>query len=172
MLVVVASGIVGRYIYAKVHKGLYGKQIALRDVHADLMALKQTFSDGLMEQPLIDAELDRYVSAPRAQSSLVASFVSSVLSGPRTRASRTAILRELKGHLAGPAASPPISRRQRRQSLKLADHHLRLFFAAVKKADRLAFFEHIFSMWHHLHMPLFVMLLITVVLHIVAVHLY
>ncbi len=170
MLIVVASGIAGRYIYAKLHKGLYGKQLALRDVHADLLALKRSLSEGVMETPVISAELGKYLSASAGSPSLLASFSTSLFSGARTRASRHAVLREIKAQLA--ESTPHATRSQRRQSLKVADQHLRLFFAAAKKAGRLAFFDHVFSLWHHLHFPLFVLLLLTVVIHIVAVHLY
>jgi hypothetical protein len=166
MLIVVASGIVGRYLYAKVHRGLYGRQAELRDVLADIMALKSSIGSNVSGHAGIEQELDRYLPKNGAPRSMAASLGSVAFSGSRMRFSRRRILNETKRTLSAG------SRRERRQHVKAIDKHLRLFFAAVKKAERLAFFESLFGMWHHLHMPLFVLLALTVVIHIVAVHLY
>ena len=170
MLVVVASGIVGRYLYAKIHKGLYGKQVEVRDVLSDIAALKHDLVERLDGRHNFNNELQRYVSKNgNATPSVLGSFRSAVLAGPRTRASRNRCKREAKKYLA---TRSDLSRRQRSQELKKLDQYLRIFFAAAKKAERLAFFERVFGMWHHLHMPLFILLALAVVIHIVAVHLY
>jgi len=172
MLTVVASGIVGRYLYAKIHKGLYGKQAELRDVLSDIMTLKQELGAELAGQSGIRQELERYTPKDGFTSpSFVASVVSAALAGVRARSSRRRIRREVKLLLSRPEQQRS-TRRQRRAKMREIDAHLRIFFAAVKKAQRLAFFERLFGMWHHLHMPLFVLLALTVVIHVVAVHLY
>ena len=40
------------------------------------------------------------------------------------------------------------------------------------KASQLGFWERMFSAWHVLHVPLFFLLLVSGVIHVVAVHLY
>jgi hypothetical protein len=64
------------------------------------------------------------------------------------------------------------SGRQRRAHMRAVEDHLMFYFAAAAKAARLAIFERLFALWHVLHMPLFILLALTVVIHIVAVHLY
>lgn len=172
MLIVVMSGIVGRYIYAKVHKGLYGRQLVLRDIHSDLINLKQGIYHGIADTDVVDAELQKYIPKQSRTSSVGLSLISSLLSAPRALSSQRRISRELKKQLGKSSDNGFSSRKQRRKALKAAEQQLRLFFAAVKKAERLAFFEKVFGMWHHLHVPLFVMLILTVALHVVAVHLY
>lgn len=173
MLIVVASGIVGRYLYAKVHKGLYGRQAEIRDVLADIMALKTGLGAAFSGDPAISGELERY--APKnmnAAQSLAAGFTSALLTGLRTRHSRRRVLRAVEGYLDQGANGRSITRRQRRAYLSEIDGHLKIYFAAVAKAQRFAFFERLFSLWHHLHVPLFTLLALTVTLHIIAVHLY
>jgi hypothetical protein len=172
MLTVVASGIVGRYLYDKVHKGLYGKQAQLRDVVADIAALKLELGAELSGQSGIGQELERYM--PRdafTPHSFASSVVSAALAGVRARSSRRRIRREMKRLLSKPEWQRR-TRRERRAKIHEVDGHLLIFFCAVKKAQRLAFFERLFGLWHHLHMPLFVLLALTVVIHVVAVHLY
>jgi hypothetical protein len=42
----------------------------------------------------------------------------------------------------------------------------------VRRVAGFAFYERLFGLWHVLHVPLFVMLLVTAVAHVVAVHRY
>jgi hypothetical protein len=42
MLVVAASGVVGRYLYGKIHLGLYGRKAAVQEMLADVKALKES----------------------------------------------------------------------------------------------------------------------------------
>lgn len=172
MLIVVTSGIVGRYLYAKVHKGLYGRQLALREVHADIIALKQNLCDAGPETARVDAELETFIREPQAHPSVLKALLSSLTAGFTQRSARRSILKMAKRDLADSPRNRNLSGRQRRQFIKDADNQLRLFFAAVRKAERFALFESLLGMWHHLHMPLFIMLFLTVVIHIIAVHLY
>jgi hypothetical protein len=43
---------------------------------------------------------------------------------------------------------------------------------AARRVARFSLYERLFALWHLWHTPLFVMLLITVAVHIIAVHLY
>jgi hypothetical protein len=49
---------------------------------------------------------------------------------------------------------------------------LRLFSLALQKAAALAFYSRLFALWHMMHLPLFFLLIVTALTHIVAVHLY
>lgn len=170
MLVVVASGIVGRYLYAKVHKGLYGKQAQLRDVLADITDLQAGLIEGLGQDRGLISELEAFAQKPAQTVNFWTVFFNAVTIGMRTRRARSRLLNRVRRHLSETQSSA--TRRQHRQHTRDIDQHLRLFFAAVNKAERLTLFERLFAMWHHLHMPLFALLAITVTVHIIAVHLY
>jgi hypothetical protein len=43
---------------------------------------------------------------------------------------------------------------------------------ALRRAAAFKLYERLFSLWHILHLPLFIMMIITAVIHIFAVHLY
>jgi hypothetical protein len=81
-------------------------------------------------------------------------------------------MREVREYMRRDGSGGAWTRRQKRAHLREIDGQLRVYFAAVKKAEKLTFFERLFGMWHHLHFPLFILLALTVVLHIVAVHQY
>ncbi len=183
MLIVVASGIVGRYLYARVHKGLYGRHVALHDILADLAAARTelAISAGGAElrmgaggagDPMIMQELERLAPKEVSKPSLVASAAGAILVGPRARTARRRILARVQSAFdAMPQGSRP-SRLARYRNIRALDDQLKVYFAALKKAERLAFFDRLFGLWHHLHMPLFVLLTFTVIMHIIAVHRY
>ncbi len=172
MLIVVASGIIGRYLYSNVHKGLYGRHAEMRDVIADVSALKNSLGVDFAGLESVAKELERYLPEGSAPPSLIGGIKSALFSGARTRASRRRIIAIARRHFDTAAHLKDLSRRQRGRHMKEIDKQLKIYFAAVKKAERLAFFERVFGLWHHLHVPLFVLLTLTVVLHIFAVHRY
>ena len=47
-----------------------------------------------------------------------------------------------------------------------------LHLAAVKKAAAFALYERLFGLWHVLHLPLFVILVLAAGIHVVAAHLF
>ncbi len=60
MLIVAASGVVGRYLYAKIHLGLYGRKAAVREILADVDALKRLLGDGVPASRRIVGELNAF----------------------------------------------------------------------------------------------------------------
>lgn len=167
MLIVVASGIVGRYLYAKVHRGLYGQHAALRDVLADITALKAGLESALGPDDAVVAELEAFAPPPDRVQSLLTGVRSCLSRGIQTPFLRGRIMRHVHLKLRN---NPQIPAKARRRLERDFRRHLRIYFGAVKKAERLALFERIFALWHHLHMPLFILLALTVTLHIIAVH--
>jgi len=64
------------------------------------------------------------------------------------------------------------SRRVRRDRLAATVEIMTLHLAAVRKAAAFAFYERLFALWHVLHLPLFILLVLTAIIHVVAVHFY
>ena len=164
MLVVVASGIAGRYLYSKVHKGLYGAHAHVRDIASDLASLQAGLGDAI---PLGD-------DFKRALASEVDLQGSADLRKRRAsaRSRRRRLSRMARHDLAADPDFARLSLRARRTYLRSIDRQIATLFAARRKAQRLALFDRLFGYWHHLHVPLFVLLVVTVGLHIVAVHRY
>jgi hypothetical protein len=55
---------------------------------------------------------------------------------------------------------------------RIARRHLVGYLATARKVVQLNFYERLFALWHVLHLPLFVMMLITGIGHVIAVHMY
>jgi hypothetical protein len=177
MLLVVASGVIGRYLYAKVHKGLYGRTADVREIMKDTNALKEALGadlggDVALATPFYDELRDFETRALRPRQSFASSLWAFFHIGFLMRRSHRRLMRQASGLIDQDAKRTALSWRQKRQRKNAVRLHLRLYFAAVRKAVRFAVFERLLALWHVLHMPLFILLVITAVIHIVAVHHY
>lgn len=171
MLAVVASGIVGRYLYSQVHKGLYGSRVEAREILGDVEALKKQLGLDLGDNEPVFAGLEDFNARVSASpKSTIEGVWAALTIGGRARRARRHFLAAARTALKSRGGE--LTARERRQRLYAVRQHLRLYFAAAVKVQRLALFERLFALWHVLHMPLFVLLVMTVVIHIVAVHLY
>ena len=173
MLIVATSGLVGRYLYTKIHLGLYGHKAAVQQILKDADTLRNLLCDGLPVSDHIIAELNSFARvAMTPHNGVVANFWWMSVLSVRTRVARKHLLVEARKLVRNEGKRLGWSRRMRRDRLAAATDLIALHLAAVKKAAAFAFYERLFALWHVLHLPLFILLILTAVAHVVAVHLY
>jgi len=173
MLVVAVSGVIGRYLYAKIHMGLYGRKAEVRGLLDDATAFKTAFGADVEMAPSISEELKAYEQRVLAPPSGVLGGLNAVLGlGAETRRSRRRLIREFRQVAKRNAKRDGVNWFERRKRLRAARRHLEFYFRAVRKAAVYDFYDRLFALWHLLHVPLFVLLILSVTTHIVAVHLY
>jgi hypothetical protein len=173
MLIVAASGLVGRYLYSKIHLGLYGRKAAVREILSDADALRHMFGEGMPLSDRAIAELNAFAKlamAPRT-GALANLWWMSVLN-LRTRAARKRLSAEARQFITIEGKRQRWPRRLRRKRRAAAVELIALHLAAVRKAAAFAFYERLFALWHVLHLPLFILLVLAAVIHVVAVHFY
>jgi hypothetical protein len=64
------------------------------------------------------------------------------------------------------------SGRAQRRRLAAVGGLVRLHVAAVQKAAAFGFYERLFSLWHFLHVPLFILLVGAALVHVFAAHFF
>jgi hypothetical protein len=168
MLIVAGSGLVGRYLYARIHHGLYGRRANLRELAVDADNLRR-HSGVLRVLPELMAEVER-AEGHIAQPAPLA--VRPILAALRQRREAPR-LRRLVQHAIAMAATRSIALRE--QQDRFTATTCRYVEARLMAARRVAEFEaceRLFAAWHVLHLPLFVMLMIVGVVHVIAVHVY
>lgn len=169
MLTVALSGLAGRFIYGRIHLGLYGRRASLADLSVDSLESGRRLGAALEFAPQVRALLKRYEElALSRQTGLVGSIARSARLAFQTRHVRRRANRELA--LAARGEDWSDAQRQRRLARLRAkiSHHLGL----VRKVARFSMYERLFALWHVLHLPLFVMLVVTATVHVWAVHAY
>ena len=173
MLTVAGSGLVGRYLYSRIHLGLYGRRAQIGELQADVKTLKGAI-EGELSLPedflaALDAHAARAVSGRSGAAASLLTLLGLRLrsAGLRARLSRAGERQiDIEGKRLG------WSRRLRRGHTRELRKLLKLYFAAVNKTAAFVFYERLFALWHVLHLPLFAILVFAAVLHVVAVHLY
>jgi hypothetical protein len=173
MLTVVASGVVGRYLYSRVHFGLYGREAEADELIEDIALLEEALSESADEDRQFASalkELQRLL--PPAD----AGALSSLSAMMRLRLHSGRVIRTLSKRadrvITAKARAEHWTRARRREVLAEITSLLRLFSLALQKAAALAFYSRLFALWHMMHLPLFFLLIVTALTHIVAVHLY
>lgn len=173
MLIVAISGLAGRYIYSHIHYGLYGEKAtvaSLRDENTMIMQTltnKVPFSASLLERlKVLEGQVLRTPKTP------VHALLRHLFISIRLYFAQRSLLRYAKGLLREKYRHKEMSRDDVQLASRLVRHYVKAYLARLHKVSELSFFERLFSLWHVLHVPLFIMMIITGIVHVIAVHVY
>lgn len=173
MILVAGSGIIGRFIYTKIHHGLYGRKATLQERQERLgltggaMKSKLHFAPDL-EQRL--AALEAYATENRRSEMIGARrFVAVAV---RAFALRRRSLRRIRRLLLAAAPKRGWSAQEVAARQVVARQRVDEYLDAIKDVAQFRVYERLFSLWHVLHVPLVYMLVICAIVHVVAVHMY
>lgn len=166
-LLVAASGVIGRFLYRRIHHGLYGSRATLAELEQLLARSLGELEPLLRPMPPIRDEVSRfgeYAGAhPASWGRRGAHFLS--LGWQRFRANLR-VRRIVAQALRGPA--PALARQQ----LGSLQQTVAATLLAMQRAAQFSTYERLFSLWHVLHVPFVYMLVVTAFVHVVAVHAY
>jgi hypothetical protein len=169
MLIVAISGIIGRYFYSRIHHGLYGAKVVLKETKQDAQLARFGIQKVFANVPDLLAMLEDFEGETlKARRGLLSTAFQLLAMPVRIRLVHRSAMGLVHQHLA----SQQLGQRGRAQMRAGAERFLRVHLDAVRKVAETGFYERLFSMWHVLHLPLFVMLIVTAVFHIIAVHVY
>lgn len=160
MLLVAASGIVGRFLYRRIHHGLYGRQATFKELQEQLAQHLTELETGVQYVPAVKTEIEAYLQhagEPR-RGKLSATFHFLTL-GVYRRAALGRVRKVLRA----------TSRRPSREKLYLTVADT---LAAAQKASQFNAFVRLFALWHVIHIPFLGMLVLTAIAHVIAVHAY
>lgn len=169
-LIVASSGIIGRYLYARIHHGLYGQRLTLGALQAAIATASTSSPTGhdairLAEARLADRERRVLSRAGRVLPSIVDALAAPAVAWCLGRDLRQAVRREIGVESDG---STP----ERERLLAAADAHLTRRIVAYRRLAQLRGCERLFSLWHVVHFPLFLVMVFAAIVHVIAVHAY
>lgn len=168
MVLVATSGIIGRFIYRRIHHGLFGSRATQAELEAALEERLRSLQPVLEALPDLGRTLLGFTRLPAAPGR-----------GPGARARHFATLglrRQVTEFRARRAIrqflrATPDSHRWRPQLEALADA-IGQALGAAQKTAQFTTYEHLFALWHVIHIPFLVLMVITAIVHVVAVHAY
>lgn len=173
MLVVAGSGVIGRYIYTRLHARFDGHEDTLEQLKAVGKRLStQTTSIALLPGLLeaIAAVEQRLIEPPKGA---IAQFFHLFTGAVRIARARYIVSREIKLALmrALERDSPLIAKHAHRIA-EVARNYAYRRLEAGRRMSEFRMYTRLFSFWHVLHIPLFFMLLIAGIVHVIAVNVY
>jgi len=174
MILVAGSGVVGRYIYSQVHNGVHGARLDVGSLLAKATRLMQGMEGdiGGASGAVAKAFADFSESALPKTSRVAPNLINTVTLPFSARYARGRMMSEVRAAVMANAMAQNWTRKEQKKQIELARQHVFEFVQAVSRAAQLTLWERMFSLWHLFHVPLFFLLLVSGVVHVIAVHLY
>jgi hypothetical protein len=173
MLLVAGSGVIGRYVYVRIHFGLYGAKATLEGLRAAVEDEGSRIGIALSFAPALRDRLFKFAAKALApKTNVLLAAIRILFIGIRIHWVRFIAYLSLSWNLRREAKRLGWSSAVRRQTAKNTRKFIRDYLGGIRKTVQFTFYERLFALWHVLHIPLFFMLLIATSVHIVAVHMY
>ncbi len=159
MIVVASSGLIGRFLYSRVHRGYSGRKLALRGLNQEMdETLASLESLGLSQARIIEQLRIFETRSMKAGTGFLSGAWAVIDLGVSTRIA--------EWRIGATLSDLPATR-------NVCLHtQLSHFFEAARRTAEFAFYDRLLRLWHLLHLPLFLMLVAAAILHVIAVHMY
>lgn len=173
MLLVAGSGLIGRFLYQKIHHGLFGRKANLKELlgsvklTTDGVGPAAQFVPNLLQ---ILGDYDRKVLKP--PESLWQCVTLPVTLAFTTRSGYRRIVTKIAMHLDVQAQNSSAVAQHRDRLLQLVSAFVKDHLNRVRRVAAFVAYERLFALWHKVHLPFFYLLLLTAVVHVIAVHTY
>ena len=160
VILVAASGLIGRFIYPKIHHGLYGHRASLRELRREADRWRDAVDSAVASLPEVSRELVAFETHALAEGCghlvSVWRFAGFRL---RSRFVRRRCMRLIRATGGGMDPSDAAS-------------ELDAYLMAIRRIAQYSGYVRVFSLWHVFHLPFCVMLFLAAAIHVVAVHMY
>ena len=168
MVIVVLSGVVGRFLHARVHRGLRGEQTTLDDLRRRAGLVEADAVGRLDFAPAVAAALRRFEQQELAAPTHVLDMFRRLMWLPVRQTGVAWRCRRLLREATAQEPDPARRQKLRRGGSRLVDRYL----GAVVRVSQYAAYERVFALWHVAHVPFVVLLVVSAVVHVIAVHAY
>ena len=173
MLLVAGSGVIGRHIYAHIHRGLYGRKTTFTELRTDLTKALEG-SQGLAS---LLPELTKRLSVVAAEiqgDTLTGSMntLASIRWTWKQYFVRISLQYTVHHELNRQAETSSAIARDLPRLKRNSFAYIRKFMRLTGRVAQFTLYERLFSLWHVLHMPFFFMMVISALVHVLAVHMY
>jgi len=173
MVVVVTSGVIGRFLYRHVHRGFLGEKSSLRELQLEAGFVHDAVKSRFHFVPAVEVRLLAFEAETLQGGSSLGSHLRRVVVLPiRQKLVYLRCWREVDEALNRIARHRGWSARDLSERKRRARALMRDYLAAVVNVAQLAAYERLFSLWHVLHIPFLYLLVISAIAHVIAVHVY
>lgn len=164
MLLVAGSGLIGRFVYRRIHQGLYGSRSSLKEARAVLVGSTNDVKAKLHSLPEVNAWIDAFEHEALEKSY---GFIMGIWRFLTFDVRRMLLVWRCKRRIRA-LHNTAEAKGVARETVKLIADYL----IQIQTVAQFRKFEQIFSAWHVLHIPLMYMMLATAIFHVIWVHMY
>ncbi|MBI3563413.1 MAG: pyridine nucleotide-disulfide oxidoreductase [Gammaproteobacteria bacterium] len=172
MLLVAGSGVVGRYMYIKIHHGLYGQRANLQELRRDLKLSKGKLSDTLHLSGRNIERLKRLEKYALKKRNLLMGVLHMPFVTIYCWRMRFTIVNSVRNELRKQAEQRGWDSQMLHDISHQALMSLSTYLKMLQSTAHFHFYERLFGLWHVIHLPLFFMLVISGFVHVFAAHSY
>jgi hypothetical protein len=173
MLIVALSGVAGRFIYLRVNRGLKGEQTSLRELQAKAGLDQSEARSRLHFAPAVEAQLLAFHELELSAKPGWPTWLRQVMVLPLEQwFVYHSCARELKAPLRKLAQQLQWTAADLKKRDRLARKLIRQYLNCVVRVAQYSAYERLFALWHVLHVPFVYILVISAVVHVIAVHAY
>jgi hypothetical protein len=173
MVLVAVSGIIGRFIYIKVHRGFQGERVNFKELQIKAGFESEEMHSKLHFVPEVENRLTRFQAHALASNlGFFKSALRLLTLGLRRRIAYAVCAAELKRVMRERAEVRQWDRDKLRRRLGRATRLVDEFLISVQRMSQFGVYDRMFRLWHVAHVPLVYLLLLSAIAHVVAVHMY
>jgi hypothetical protein len=173
MIIVALSGVVGRFIYARVNRGLQGEKVGFRELQSRARFDQDDVRSRLAFAPKVEALLRDFEQDELQAKPGWLTYSRQVFWLPLKQ--WIVYQRCVKG-LRKPIRRLATHGNWKKKDLIRREHQarslVRRYLNAVVRVAQYTAYERFFSLWHVAHIPFVYLLVISAIVHVIAVHAY
>lgn len=173
MLIVAGSGVAGRFLYLRIHRGLHGERNNLADLQRRAGLAEGEVKSRFRFAPAVAQKLLEFeAEASHGGRGWAVTFSQLMWLPLRQRVVFEACSAELHQRLRVIGKERKWTRGQLQRRHAQARSTTRNYLRSVLRVAQFSAYERVFALWHVLHVPFVYLLLLTAGFHVFAVHAY
>jgi hypothetical protein len=173
MVLVAGSGIIGRFIYVRIHRGLHGEKLNFRELQVAAGFESDEMHSKLHFVPEVERRLTQFQAyAFREDLSVGKNTLRLFTLGMRRRVLYQQCAIDLRQVMRERAQIRRWDRDKYRRRLRRAVGLVDKFLVSVQRVSQFSLYDKLFRLWHVAHVPLVYLLVLSAIAHVVAVHMY
>lgn len=173
MLLVAGSGLIGRFLYQKIHHGLFGRKANLKELLSQVKLTTEGAAGAAQFVPNLLTLLSQYDrSVLKPPGSLWQCMTLPMRLAFKTRTGYRRIVAQVAAQLDMQSRTSPVVAQHKDRMLQLTSAYVKDHLNRVRRVATFVAYERLFALWHKVHLPFFYLLLVTAIVHVIAVHAY
>jgi hypothetical protein len=173
MVIVAISGVVGRFIYSRVNRGMHGQQMSFRELQERAGLHQREAESRLTFAPAVEERMHVFGRHEHSVRPGLLTCIRRVFWLPVAQwFVYRACVADLRAPLEALAELHGLDDRMEAKRARLARKLVRRYLQAVVRVAQYTAYERLFSLWHVAHLPFVFLLLLSALVHVVAVHAY